>query len=42
MHRLICLRDAIFRLSGRKLNLSNRSAGNGICCASNRELCILT
>ena len=42
MHMLICLRDAIFRLSGRKLNLYNRSVGNGICCASNRELCILT
>ena len=42
MHRLICLRDAIFRLSRRKLYLSNHSAGNGICCANNRELCILT
>lgn len=42
MHMLICLRDAVFRMSGRKLYLSNRSAGNGVCCASNRELCILT
>lgn len=42
MHMLIYLRDAVFCLSGRKLNLSNLSAGNGICCANDRELCILT